>query len=119
MSSSTRESPPTQSTSSTIISTPPDRISTDTGVSITIQYIILILIYFIVFRNIVCTYNLGIKLDLKQIAMKVRNAEYNPKVYYFHYRIIEIQCSHSKNKTTKSNSFSFRFWQINLYGNKK
>lgn len=97
MSSSTRENPPTASTASTILSTTPDRISTDTGVSITVQYIILNFIYFIIFRNIVCTYNLGIKLDLKQIAMKVRNAEYNPKVYCFLYIIIEVQCSHSKN----------------------
>jgi len=32
------------------------------------------------FRNIVATVNLGIRLDLKTIAMHARNAEYNPKV---------------------------------------
>jgi len=31
------------------------------------------------FRNIVCTVNLGCKLDLKKIALHARNAEYNPK----------------------------------------
>ncbi|VDL94111.1 unnamed protein product [Schistocephalus solidus] len=30
-------------------------------------------------QNIVCTVYLGCKLDLKQIALKARNAEYNPK----------------------------------------
>jgi len=30
-------------------------------------------------RNIVCTVNLGCKLDLKKIALHARNAEYNPK----------------------------------------
>lgn len=30
-------------------------------------------------RNIVSTVNLGCKLDLKHIALKARNAEYNPK----------------------------------------
>jgi TATA-box binding protein (TBP) (component of TFIID and TFIIIB) len=34
----------------------------------------------IVSRNIVATVNLGIRLDLKTIAMHARNAEYNPKV---------------------------------------
>jgi hypothetical protein len=33
-------------------------------------------------RNIVATVNLGIRLDLKTIAMHARNAEYNPKVCY-------------------------------------
>jgi len=31
-------------------------------------------------RNIVSTVNLSCKLDLKQIALNARNAEYNPKV---------------------------------------
>lgn len=31
-------------------------------------------------QNVVATVNLGCKLDLKQIAMQARNAEYNPKV---------------------------------------
>lgn len=31
------------------------------------------------YRNIVCTVNLGCKLDLKKIALHARNAEYNPK----------------------------------------
>ncbi|CAD5121289.1 DgyrCDS9818 [Dimorphilus gyrociliatus] len=30
-------------------------------------------------QNIVCTVSLGVKLDLKKIALKARNAEYNPK----------------------------------------
>ncbi|XP_046558057.1 TATA-box-binding protein-like [Haliotis rubra] len=30
-------------------------------------------------QNIVCTVNLGTKLDLKKIALQARNAEYNPK----------------------------------------
>ena len=30
-------------------------------------------------QNVVCSVNLGCKLDLKQIALKARNAEYNPK----------------------------------------
>lgn len=32
-----------------------------------------------ILQNIVSTVNLGTKLDLKQIALKARNAEYNPK----------------------------------------
>jgi TATA-box binding protein (TBP) (component of TFIID and TFIIIB) len=32
------------------------------------------------FRNIVSTVNLDCKLELKQIALQARNAEYNPKV---------------------------------------
>jgi len=32
-----------------------------------------------ILQNIVSTVNLGCKLDLKQIALKARNAEYNPK----------------------------------------
>ena len=31
--------------------------------------------------NIVSTVNLDCKLDLKNIALSARNAEYNPKVY--------------------------------------
>lgn len=31
-------------------------------------------------RNIVSTVNLNVKLDLKNIALHARNAEYNPKV---------------------------------------
>jgi len=34
-------------------------------------------------RNIVSTVNLGCKLDLKTIALRARNAEYNPKVRLF------------------------------------
>jgi transcription initiation factor TFIID TATA-box-binding protein len=30
-------------------------------------------------QNVVATVNLGIKLDLKEIALHARNAEYNPK----------------------------------------
>ncbi|VDL60799.1 unnamed protein product [Hymenolepis diminuta] len=37
------------------------------------------LIFFFAIRNIVCTVNLGIKLDLVKIARSARNAEYNPK----------------------------------------
>jgi len=33
----------------------------------------------LLYRNIVCTVNLGCKLDLKKIALHARNAEYNPK----------------------------------------
>lgn len=39
------------------------------------------MVYFLpFFRNIVSTVNLGCKLDLKTIALRARNAEYNPKV---------------------------------------
>jgi TATA-box binding protein (TBP) (component of TFIID and TFIIIB) len=34
----------------------------------------------LVFRNIVATVNLDCRLDLKAIALRARNAEYNPKV---------------------------------------
>lgn len=34
-------------------------------------------------QNVVATVNLGTKLDLKEIAMNARNAEYNPKVLAF------------------------------------
>jgi hypothetical protein len=33
-----------------------------------------------VLQNVVATVNLGCKLDLKEIALHARNAEYNPKV---------------------------------------
>ena len=33
-----------------------------------------------VLQNVVATVNLGVRLDLKNIALKARNAEYNPKV---------------------------------------
>uniref|UniRef100_A0A183CLI8 TBP-domain-containing protein n=1 Tax=Globodera pallida TaxID=36090 RepID=A0A183CLI8_GLOPA len=33
-------------------------------------------------QNIVSTVNLGVQLDLKQIALRARNAEYNPKYVY-------------------------------------
>ena len=36
-----------------------------------------------VLQNIVATVNLSCKLDLKTIALKARNAEYNPKVSPF------------------------------------
>ncbi|MGH0152691.1 UNVERIFIED_CONTAM: hypothetical protein FKN15_027813 [Acipenser sinensis] len=35
---------------------------------------------YLLLRNIVSTVNLGCKLDLKTIALRARNAEYNPKV---------------------------------------
>lgn len=41
--------------------------------------LILVIIYFLYFRNIVSTVNLNCKLDLKKIALHARNAEYNPK----------------------------------------
>ena len=31
-------------------------------------------------QNVVATVNLGCRLDLKEIALHARNAEYNPKV---------------------------------------
>ena len=37
-----------------------------------------------VLQNIVATVNLSCKLDLKAIALKARNAEYNPKVCLSH-----------------------------------
>lgn len=37
--------------------------------------------FFSKIRNIVSTVNLGCKLDLKTIALRARNAEYNPKVW--------------------------------------
>jgi transcription initiation factor TFIID TATA-box-binding protein len=33
-------------------------------------------------RNIVATVNLEVRLDLKTIALRARNAEYNPKVHF-------------------------------------
>jgi len=35
-----------------------------------------------ILQNIVSTVNLSCKLDLKQIALNARNAEYNPKVLF-------------------------------------
>jgi transcription initiation factor TFIID TATA-box-binding protein len=32
-------------------------------------------------QNVVATVNLGCRLDLKEIALHARNAEYNPKVH--------------------------------------
>lgn len=40
----------------------------------------IMLSFSISYRNIVSTVNLGCKLDLKTIALRARNAEYNPKV---------------------------------------
>ena len=37
-----------------------------------------------VLQNIVATVNLTCKLDLKKIALRARNAEYNPKVVLAH-----------------------------------
>lgn len=42
-----------------------------------VQLIVLVIWDF--FRNVVSTANLKCKLDLKEIALKCRNAEYNPK----------------------------------------
>jgi transcription initiation factor TFIID TATA-box-binding protein len=33
-------------------------------------------------QNVVATVDLGCRLDLKEIALHARNAEYNPKVHY-------------------------------------
>jgi transcription initiation factor TFIID TATA-box-binding protein len=33
-------------------------------------------------QNVVATVDLGCRLDLKEIALHARNAEYNPKVLY-------------------------------------
>ena len=38
---------------------------------------------FVFNRNIVSTVTLGCKLDLKDIALRARNAEYNPKVHVY------------------------------------
>jgi hypothetical protein len=35
-------------------------------------------------QNVVATVNLGVKLDLKKIAISARNAEYNPKASASH-----------------------------------
>lgn len=37
------------------------------------------------YRNVVSTVDLGCRLDLKQIALYARNAEYNPKVWCYGY----------------------------------
>lgn len=39
-------------------------------------------------RNIVSTVNLSCKLDLKQIALNARNAEYNPKVLNCYFALL-------------------------------
>jgi transcription initiation factor TFIID TATA-box-binding protein len=36
-------------------------------------------------QNVVATVNLGCRLDLKEIALHARNAEYNPKVCQQHF----------------------------------
>ncbi|KAL6133112.1 hypothetical protein ACLB2K_065349 [Fragaria x ananassa] len=59
--------------------------------------------------NIVSTVNLGCKLDLKMIAMKARNAEYNPK--RFHAVIIRI-------KEPKTTSLVFSSGKIVVTGAK-
>lgn len=80
-----------------------DYLTINEGITITIQYNSII-----INRNIVCTYNLGIPIDLKQVAMRVRNAEYNPKV--FKLIKLEIQCSNIKNQNTKINLFNIWKW---------
>lgn len=52
----------------------------------------------IFYRNIVSTVNLGCKLDLKTIALRARNAEYNPKVR-------TIVSNHSDNRIFFQRSF--------------
>ena len=37
------------------------------------------------YRNVVSTVDLGCRLDLKQIALHARNAEYKPKVWCYGY----------------------------------
>ena len=49
------------------------------GITPQLQYFFLFFISYLLFRNVVSTVNLGIKLDLKHIALHARNAEYNPK----------------------------------------
>ncbi len=39
-------------------------------------------------QNIVATVNLGVKLDLKGVALHARNAEYNPKVIGLHCELL-------------------------------
>ena len=43
-------------------------------------------------QNIVATVNLGVKLDLKSVALHARNAEYNPKVLSVLF-VRAIQCT--------------------------
>lgn len=46
-----------------------------------------------VLQNIVATVNLTCKLDLKQIALRARNAEYNPKVILAHHFLVAYSSS--------------------------
>ena len=46
-----------------------------------------------VLQNIVATVNLTCKLELKQIALRARNAEYNPKVVLAHHSFAKSSLS--------------------------
>ncbi|KAI1237484.1 TATA box-binding protein-like protein 2, partial [Lamprotornis superbus] len=60
-------------------------------------------------QNIVSTVNLACKLDLKNIALHARNAEYNPKVC----------CCDHENQTTANNSPHLQFRKNGLHRSKK
>ena len=42
-------------------------------------------------QNVVATVDLGCKLDLKEIALQARNAEYNPKVWVLRQQLLQQQ----------------------------
>ena len=43
-------------------------------------------------QNLVATVNFGCKVDLKTIALRARNAEYNPKVSWRHPHLVVLAC---------------------------
>ena len=49
-----------------------------------------------VLQNIVATVNLTCKLELKKIALRARNAEFNPKVVLAHYCFANSSLSSDK-----------------------
>jgi hypothetical protein len=52
-------------------------------------------------QNVVATVDLGCKLDLKEIALQARNAEYNPKVCVSRWQLISCLQQHSGLPPTK------------------
>lgn len=98
--------------------------------------------FFFTIRNIVSTVNLGCKLDLKTIALRARNAEYNPKVrlqllapliyiicimysnvsvilVIFLFFFLAFCCCHYENTRTKDHCSHLQFWENGLYWSKK
>ena len=103
--------------------TSPAHSCLDNYVRLIINTIILIYWCAAIHRNIVSTVTLGCKLDLKDIALRARNAEYNPKVIF---TVLECGsnncctysafcCCDHENQRSKNNCPRVQLWEDGLY----